>query len=189
MANSLEKLIYRCQKNDRKAQESIYTSFSPILFSICLRYAANYEDAQDTFQEGFVLIFKKIDQFQFQGSFEGWMKKIMINCSLEKFRKKNYSVIYDLETIPHLLDEELDDWQEEICYDELLEAVQTLPHQYRQVFNLFAIEEYSHQEIASLLQISVGTSKSNLSRARSILKEKLAHLITPLDHEPIRSTS
>ena len=171
MNDSLEKVIKSCQEKNRKAQEEIYLQFSSILFSICLRYAENYEDAQDTFQEGFVIIFNKIDQFKFQGSFEGWMKRIMINLSLEKIKKKNTISFDDYENHLQLaIDNESNDLPQGYNYQQILETVQHLPPQYRQVFNLYIFEEYSHQEIAELLQISVGTSRSTVSRAQFLLK-------------------
>ena len=95
-SDSLEILIKQCQEQNRKAQEEIYVEFSPVLFSICLRYAENYEDAQDIFQEGFIHIFNKINQFKFEGSFEGWMKRIMVNLNLEKLKKiKNNYLKYE----------------------------------------------------------------------------------------------
>ena len=168
---TLENLIKQCQEKNRKAQEEIYLQFSPILFSICLRYADNYEDAQDVFQEGFVLIFNKIDQFRFEGSFEGWMKRIMVNLSLEKIKKNNRVSFEDYEN--QYIQEDEEEPQQDYDYQEILENVQNLPPQYKQVFNLYVFEEYSHQEIADLLCISIGTSKSNLSRARNILKRNL----------------
>ena len=185
MNDSLEKVIKSCQEKNRKAQEEIYLQFSPVLFSICLRYAENYEDAQDTFQEGFVIIFNKIDQFKFQGSFEGWMKRIMINLSLEKIKKKNTISFDDYENHLQLaIDNESNDLPQGYNYQQILETVQHLPPQYRQVFNLYIFEEYSHQEIAELLQISVGTSKSNLSRAKNLLKQKLI-LLKPITDEKV----
>ncbi|GGE92548.1 RNA polymerase sigma-70 factor, ECF subfamily [Chishuiella changwenlii] len=169
--DTLENLIKQCQEKNRKAQEEIYLQFSPILFSICLRYADNYEDAQDVFQEGFVLIFNKIDQFRFEGSFEGWMKRIMVNLSLEKIKKNNRVSFEDYEN--QYIQEDEEEPQQDYDYQEILENVQNLPPQYKQVFNLYVFEEYSHQEIAELLCISIGTSKSNLSRARNILKRNL----------------
>jgi len=169
--DTLENLIKQCQEKNRKAQEEIYLQFSSILFSICLRYADNYEDAQDVFQEGFVLIFNKIDQFRFEGSFEGWMKRIMVNLSLEKIKKNNRISFEDYEN--QYLQEDDEEPQQDYDYQEILENVQNLPPQYKQVFNLYVFEEYSHQEIAELLSISIGTSKSNLSRARNILKRNL----------------
>lgn len=170
--DTLENLIRQCQEKNRKAQEEIYLQYSSILFSICLRYADNYEDAQDVFQEGFVLIFNKIDQFRFEGSFEGWMKRIMVNLSLEKIKKNNRISFDDYEN-QFLQEEDEEETDQHFDYQEILENVQNLPPQYKQVFNLYVFEEYSHQEIAKLLSISVGTSKSNLSRARNILKRNL----------------
>ena len=173
MSDSLEKLIKQCQNKNRKAQEEIYLQFSPVLFSICLRYAENYEDAQDVFQGGFIIIFNKIDQFKFQGSFEGWMKRIMVNLSLEKTKKKNLVSFEDYQDHIQTPQDDDYDFEEESNYQQLLATVQDLPIQYRQVFNLYVLDEYSHKEISDLLQISVGTSKSNLSRARNLLKQKL----------------
>lgn len=178
MTKPLEEIIKQCQKRDRAAQKEIYQQFSSILFSICLRYADNYEDAQDTFQEGFITIYNKIDQYKFEGSFEGWLKRIMVNQALAKFRTKTYLNTDELDHITDLTeDEETIDIA--FGYDELLELVHQLSPQYRQVFNLYVFEEYSHQEIAEILNISVNTSKSNLSRARNILKEKINLLKNP----------
>lgn len=182
--DSLEYLIKQCQEQNRKAQKEIYAEFSSVLFSICLRYAENYEDAQDVFQEGFILIFNKINQFKFEGSFEGWMKRIMVNLNLEKLKKKNPLPFENYENLiaTHEDDDEL---EQDFDYQQLLEAVHNLPPQYRQVFNLYVFEEYSHQEIAEMLTISVGTSKSNLSRARNLLKQKLNFLKTVTEDEEI----
>lgn len=184
MKSSLENLIHQCKKKNRVAQKQIYDAYSSILFSVCLRYANSYEDAQDTFQEGFIIIFNKIDQFNFQGSFEGWMKRIMINLSLEKLRKNTFPESENIEGYAALSDEE-EKVDLEFEYEILLEFIQGLPHQYRQVFNLYVMENYTHQEIASLLNISVGTSKSNLSRARNILKQKLTLQTNSIENESI----
>lgn len=183
MEKSLKDLVLLCKDKDRKAQESLYSMYSPILFSICLRYAENYEDAQDIFQEGFVTIFNKIDQYKFEGSFEGWMKRIMVNQALSKFRKRHLTYEIDAGKIPEAIHEEEENQLNDFDYDDLLKIVQELPPQYRQVFNLYVFEEYKHLEIAELLNISVNTSKSNLSRARSLLKEKLNLLKKPVIHE------
>ena len=182
--DSLEYLIKQCQEQNRKAQKEIYAEFSSVLFSICLRYAENYEDAQDVFQEGFILIFNTINQFKFEGSFEGWMKRIMVNLNLEKLKKKNPLPFENYENLiaTHEDDDEL---EQDFDYQQLLEAVHNLPPQYRQVFNLYVFEEYSHQEIAEMLTISVGTSKSNLSRARNLFKQKLNFLKTVTEDEEI----
>jgi RNA polymerase sigma factor (sigma-70 family) len=170
----LIEIIEQCQKNDRKAQELLYRRYSNVLFSICLRYSGNYENAQDVFQEGFILIFKKITQYSFSGSFEGWIKRVMVNLNLEKHRQKEIWLTEIEENMP-LIDEEdndLNDFQN-VNYQDLIKYVQNLPTQYRQVFNLYVFEEYTHNEIAESLKISPGTSKSNLSRAREILRKEL----------------
>ncbi|MCT3700120.1 RNA polymerase sigma factor [Elizabethkingia anophelis] len=177
MDKELIEIIERCQKSDRKAQELLYRRYSNILFSICLRYSNSYENAQDVFQEGFILIFKKITQYSFSGSFEGWIKRVMVNLNLEKYRQKEIWLTEIEENMP-LIDEEdtdLNDFQN-INYQDLIQYVQNLPTQYRQVFNLYVFEEYTHNEIAENLKISPGTSKSNLSRAREILRKELLKL-------------
>ncbi|AJW64034.1 ECF RNA polymerase sigma factor SigE [Elizabethkingia miricola] len=174
MDKELIEIIERCQENDRKAQELLYRRYSNVLFSICLRYSGNYENAQDVFQEGFILIFKKITQYSFSGSFEGWIKRVMVNLNLEKHRQKEIWLTEIEENMP-LIDEEdndSDDFQN-FNYQDLIRYVQNLPTQYRQVFNLYVFEEYTHNEIAESLKISPGTSKSNLSRAREILRKEL----------------
>ena len=174
MDKELIEIIERCQENDRKAQELLYRRYSNVLFSICLRYSGNYENAQDVFQEGFILIFKKITQYSFSGSFEGWIKRVMVNLNLEKHRQKEIWLTEIEENMP-LIDEEdndSDDFQN-VNYQDLIKYVKNLPTQYRQVFNLYVFEEYTHNEIAESLKISPGTSKSNLSRAREILRKEL----------------
>ncbi|PUB35783.1 RNA polymerase sigma-70 factor (ECF subfamily) [Elizabethkingia sp. YR214] len=174
MDKELIEIIEQCQKNDRKAQELLYRRYSNVLFSICLRYSGNYENAQDVFQEGFILIFKKITQYSFSGSFEGWIKRVMVNLNLEKHRQKEIWLTEIEENMP-LIDEEDNDSNDfqSVNYQDLIKYVQNLPTQYRQVFNLYVFEEYTHNEIAENLKISPGTSKSNLSRAREILRKEL----------------
>lgn len=176
MDDQLNILIKQCQKNKRQAQAEIYKRFSAKLFSVCLRYSNHYEDAQDNFQEGFIQIFNKIDQFRFQGSFEGWMRRIMVNYCIEKHREKNHLFVINEEITPDYDSEEPDldsTDDQDFTYEELLDFIKQLPDRYRQVFNLYVIDGYTHQQIADLLHISVGTSKSNLSRAR----EKLIEMI------------
>jgi RNA polymerase sigma-70 factor (ECF subfamily) len=126
-------------------------------------------------QDGFLKIFEKINQFEFKGSFEGWMKKIMVNTALEKYRTQ-YKVINILDGMNNYEKESFEDVSDLITADELLTFIQDLSPKYRMVFNLYAIEGYSHKEISEMLDISEGTSKSNLSRARLILQEKVKSL-------------
>jgi RNA polymerase sigma-70 factor (ECF subfamily) len=170
MQTGLNKLIKKCAKNDRKAQKEIYQLFAGKLFSICLKYSKNKQEAQDNFQDGFVVIFEKIGQFKFKGSFEGWIKRVMLNTILLKYRKKSVLNIVT-EDIPDEVIVDVDD--DEISLDFLLKLIQELPERYRLVFNLYVLDGYSHKEIAGMLRIAEGTSKSNLARARAILKQKI----------------
>ncbi|WP_306351346.1 RNA polymerase sigma factor [Flavobacterium sp. '19STA2R22 D10 B1'] len=166
----LEQIIQDCQKNDAKAQEQLYKLFSSKLFSVCLKYSRNYAEAEDNLQDGFLIIFKKIEQFNFKGSFEGWAKRVMINNVLQQYRNIGvFELVSD-----DIIDDtafEIDD--DNISLDYLLKIIQELPDRYRLVFNLYVMDGYSHKEIAAMLQITTGTSKSNLARARIILKEKI----------------
>jgi RNA polymerase sigma factor (sigma-70 family) len=168
---SLEKLIKKCVQNDRKAQAEVYQVYSGKLFAVCLKYSPNYQEAQDNLQDGFITIFEKIQQFNHKGSFEGWMKRIIINSALQKYRQKNILTLVKDE-IPDVI-ESVEVNEEKISMDFLLEKIQKLPDKYRMVFNLYILDGYSHKEISKELNISVGTSKSNLSRARQILKIKI----------------
>ncbi|WP_026977459.1 RNA polymerase sigma factor [Flavobacterium tegetincola] len=167
----LDQLIIACKENDAKAQEQIYTLFAPKFFGVCLKYSTNYAEAEDNLQDGFIIIFKKMEQFQFKGSFEGWAKRIMINNALQKYRTQ----VRFLEVVNDNVAEdeipELDD--EDVSLDYLMQIIQELPDRYRMVFNLYVLDGYSHKEIAEMLEITTGTTKSNLARARMILKEKI----------------
>jgi RNA polymerase sigma factor (sigma-70 family) len=174
LKENLEYHIKLCVQKDRAGQLKIYQLFSPVLYGICLKYMRNEDDAKDVFQEAFVIVFEKIEQFKFEGSFEGWIKRIFINKLIETLKKKKKDVL--------VLD--LSDFEEEIIDDEvletdvipqekLLEYIQELPDQYRLVFNLIVFEKMKHREVATLLEISEGTSKSNLNRAKKILQQKI----------------
>lgn len=169
----LDQLIQDCQKNSIRAQEQLYKLLAPKLFSACLKYSRNRADAEDNLQDGFLLIFQKIGQFQFKGSFEGWAKRVMINNVLQRYRSEG---VFELvsENIPDVPDVEIE--SESISMDYLISIIQELPDRYRMVFNLYVIDGYSHKEIAEMLSITDGTSKSNLARARMILKEKIEAL-------------
>jgi len=166
----LEQLIKDCQDNSIKAQEQLYRLFAPKLFAVCLKYSRNRADAEDNLQDGFLLIFRKIGQYRFQGSFEGWAKRVMVNNVLQKYRTEGIFEIVS-ENLPDTPDVEIE--AEDISMDYLMKIIQELPDRYRMVFNLYVIDGYSHKEIAEMLSITDGTSKSNLARARMILKEKI----------------
>lgn len=166
----LEELIEGCKKNDAKAQGQLYKLLAAKLFGVCLKYSSNYAEAQDNLQDGFLIIFNKIDQFNFKGSFEGWAKRIMVNNALQKYRGMRFLEIVS-QDVPEEESIELDD--ENIPLDYLLGIIQELPDRYRLVFSLYVLDDYSHKEIAEMLDITTGTTKSNLARARQILKEKI----------------
>lgn len=173
---SLEALIRRCKKNDLKAQESLYIKYKDILFFLSLKYCNNTQEAEDNLQDAFMIIFKTIKKYNGKGSFEGWMKRIVINKAIDRYKK----TIYHAQINEDITAIEKPDSEEVVAQDYslemLLKIVQELPDKYRMVFSLYELDGYAHKEIATLLDISVGTSKSNLHRAKSILKEKLLAL-------------
>ena len=146
--------------------------FAKKFFGVCLKYSRNYDDAQDNLQDGFIIIFKKIEQFSGKGSFEGWAKRILINNALLRFKDIRFLEILD----DNIADVELEIDDDSISLDYLLQIIQELPDQYRIVFSLYVLDGYSHKEISEMLHISTGTTKSNLFRARLILKEKIEKL-------------
>ncbi|MCX7985957.1 MAG: sigma-70 family RNA polymerase sigma factor [Bacteroidales bacterium] len=177
MSESIQDIINKCLKGDRASQEKLYREYAGKMWVVCRRYARDTEQAKDILQEGFVVIFEKIHQFKGKGSFEGWMRRIFINLALAEYRKKKL-FFFDSNELPlqhdELDDEVFEDDDIQLTGAELLELIASLPTQYRMVFNLYAIEEMSHKEIANMLGISEGTSKSNLFRAREWLRKKIA---------------
>lgn len=167
---NLDEIILACQKNDIRAQEQLYKLLGSKLFVVCLKYSRNQVEAEDNLQESFLLIFEKIKQFQFKGSFEGWAKRLVVNYVLQQYRKKKHLEIVS-ENIPDNVEIEIED--EDISLDYLLSLVRELPDRYRMVFTLYVLDGYPHKEIAEMLSIEIGTSKSNLARAKMILKNKL----------------
>ena len=168
---TLDELIIQCKKQDATAQGELYKQYNRILFAICLRYSPNYTEAEDNLQDAFITIFKKIEQYNAKGSFEGWMKRVTVNTVLQKYRKQRTFEIVDEGQIED--EAELEIESEEIPLDFLLKIVQELPDRYRLVFSMYVMDGYQHKEIAEMLGISDGTSKSNLARARMILKNKI----------------
>ncbi len=167
---SLNQLIDRCKKNDTKAQSELYQLFSGKLFALCLKYSRNYAEAEDHLQDAFLTIFDKINQFKNKGSFEGWLKRITVNTVLQQYRKEK---VYDITQESTLEDVEVEVDEDHIPIQYLLKIIQDLPDRYRLVFNLYVLDGYSHKDISEMLGITVGTSKSNLARARYILKETI----------------
>ena len=170
MLKTEQHIIEACRKGDRKAQNLLFEKYQGILFGVCLRYAANEAEAEDMFQEGMLTIFQNLYQYRPIGSFKGWLKKVMVNCCLQVLRsKKNIFTVT-------LMDQQLNAVEESSAYENpiteemLLKFIQQLPIGYRTVFNLYVIEGYTHQEIGQYLNISANTSKSQLSRAKKLLR-------------------
>ncbi len=167
---SLNKLIKRLKKQDVKAQEKLYRIYCEKFFTLCLKYSSGYEQAEDNLQEGFIKIFSKIDQYDGRGSFEGWMTRIIINTSIKVTEKQPFFLTIDEETFDS---PEIEIDEAEVSDEFLQKIIEELPEAYRHVFTLYAIEGLSHKEISEILKISIGTSKSNLSRARIKLKQRI----------------
>lgn len=166
----LEQLIEDCKKQNTKAQGELYKLFSSKLFAICLKYSRNRVEAEDNLQDAFLKIFNKIEQFKSKGSFEGWMKRITVNIVLQRYRTEK---VFELINENSLEDDTIDIEEDSISIDYLLQIIQELPDRYRLVFNLYVLDGYSHKDIAEMLNINIGTSKSNLARARQILKQTI----------------
>ncbi len=175
MGQDFQALIKDCISGSQLAQKKLYDLFSPGMYGVCLMYSRDSEEAKDILQEGFIKIFQKLKQYSGKGSFEGWMRRIFINSALERYRvKQSVSMVdKDMEVLAGEMDENITD---QLSANDLLAMIRELSPQYKMVFNLYAIEGYSHKEISKKLNISEGTSKSNLSRARSILQDKLLKL-------------
>jgi len=189
------KLIIACKRGEVSALKIVYERYYSLMYGVCLRYLKNVTDAEDLVQEGFMKIFKDIGSFKGKGSFEGWMKKVMINNVLAYLRKhKNEFVSHDIDSIA---EDEMDAFEEEeltienqirntdFTREELIGIIQSLPQGYQQVLNLFVVDEFKHQEIATVLNISEGTSKSQLNRARKLVKKRLFDKV--LEKEAIRA--
>lgn len=169
-------LVSECAKGSPKAQRALFDKFAPKMLSVCRRYLQNLEEAEDVLQDGFVKIFQKIGEFKMEGSLEGWIRRIMVNTALDALRKKKKL----------LADQNVDDVSYKLPFEDhgfddmdvrfLLQLIDRLPDGYRVVFNMFAIEGYSHKEIADTLGVTENTSKSQYSRARAYLRAQMEKL-------------
>ncbi|MDQ1331981.1 MAG: hypothetical protein QG576_15 [Bacteroidota bacterium] len=172
--SEIKNIINGCLKGNRRDQELLYRRHAAKLFAVCMQYSGNDEEARDILQEGFIKIFENLVHYKHEGSFEGWMRRIVVNTALEKYRSKhNLYRVDDIDQIP-----EPDATPDNEDYagleaSDLMAIIRELPPKYRMVFNLYAIEGYSHKEISNIANISEGTSKSNLSRARVILQRRV----------------
>ena len=168
----LHQLIGGCIRKDRGSQKMLYKAFYGFSMGICLRYANNREEAAEVMNQGFFKVFTRIDTYDTTRPFKAWLGKIMTNVSIDYYRA-NLKMAYaeDLDKAENMTDGELPD--RKLNYEDLLAMVQRLPNAYRTVFNLYAIEGYTHEEIGEMLDISSGTSKSNLHKARQKLKQMI----------------
>ena len=169
----LHQLIGGCIRQEGRSQKMLYKAFYGFSMGICLRYANNREEAAEVMNQGFFKVFTRIETYDTSRPFKAWLGKIMMNVSIDYYRA-NLKMAYteDLDKAEYVTDGELAD--RKLNYDDLLAMIQKLPNAYRTVFNLFAIEGYSHEEIGEMLNISSGTSKSNLHKARQKLKQMIS---------------
>lgn len=166
-------LIIECVNGNPRAQRLLFDKFARKMFSVCLRYAKNEEQAEDVLQDGFVKVFGKLKDFKSEGSLEGWIRRIMVNTALDQIRKNNKQLgDTNIDDVGYKI-ENNDFIVENMMADDLMKMVQAMPDGYKVVFNMFAIEGYSHSEIADTIGISENTSKSQYSRARAYLRERL----------------
>ncbi len=170
--NDLQEIIEGCKAGKRKSQGQLFKKLSKKMYGVCLIYTKDRSAAEDVLQDGFVKVFKYIKQFEGKGSFEGWVRRIMVNTALERYRKQRLLYVSD-DVENYSENVYYDDIISEISAQDLLAIVQELSPQYKVVFSLYAIEGYSHKEISAQLGISEGASKSNLSRARKVLQAKV----------------
>lgn len=170
---SEKQLAEGCLNKDRKIQRQVYEHFSPLMFTVCKRYISDASQAEEVMLGGFMKVFEKIDQFEGNGSFEGWIRRIMVNEALTWLRKhKTLTLQVSLDEAREESDQEVADHL--VTNQDLMAIIAQLPDGYRAVFNLYAIEGYSHKDIAQKLDITESTSKSQLSRARQMLQRNLA---------------
>ena len=168
----IRSLLIGCQKNDRESQKLLYQNFYAYGMSICLPYADDREEAAEVLNDGFMKIFKNVKTFDLSRPFEPWFRKIMVNTAINSYRQHRL-VIHGVEMEKARHAAQPENTLSHISYQEIIDLLRKLPQAYRTVFNLYAIEGYKHEEIAEMLGISVGTSKSNLHRAKEALKKHL----------------
>ena len=168
-----QQLIEGCRKGDRRAQKALYETYSRKMMSICLRYVSDWETARDLLQDGFLKVFTHLDSYSGNGSFEGWLRKIFVNSALEYLRHSDIlRESTELDQTAELTQTDCSPLSD-ISAAELMKLVQSLPAGFRTIFNLFAIEGYSHKEISERLQITESTSRSQYARAKQLLQRKV----------------
>lgn len=175
-----EQIVKGCLEGRREAQRALYNLYQRRMYAVCLRYAASRAEAEDMAQEGFIKVFRNLHQYKNTGPLEAWIRRIMVNTALEKFKK----------TAPLFVGSDVADYSDVVSYDDIqshlsaadiIRMVQELPPQYRLVFNLYEMDGYSHAEIAGMLSITESTSRSNLTRAKVILQKKIINQFPGMD--------
>jgi RNA polymerase sigma factor (sigma-70 family) len=168
-----EQLIDGCRKENLRAQKELYQQFAPLMMGLCMRYTSSREDAEDVLQDGFIKVFGKIDTYSGQGAFGGWIRRIILNTALQKYRdNRSLQLHVPMDEVDYQLDNS-ESIMATLSAKELMQKIQKLPDGCRAIFNLYAIEGYKHDEIAKELGISSGTSKSQYSRARHLLRQMI----------------
>ncbi|MEL6812080.1 MAG: sigma-70 family RNA polymerase sigma factor [Bacteroidota bacterium] len=175
---NLEELIYHCKANNRKAQSELFSRYKDTLYLLSLKYCRNQAEAEDNLHDAFITILQKMKTYSGKGSFEGWMKRITIFKAIDKYKSKAPISIEIKDDI--LEDTTIERALCDLPLDLLLQMIQELPDQYRLVFNLYQLDDYSHKEIAHLLGISEGTSKSNFHRAKGLLRKRILEIRSEL---------
>jgi RNA polymerase sigma-70 factor (ECF subfamily) len=183
-SRTVQALIDGCLKGDRRSQQAVYKMFYGKMKSVCMRYTRDNDQAMDVLQEGFVKVFNNLDRYTGVGSFEGWIRRIMVNLSIDRFRKLKHDFVllgendnlenWDIHSNEQEEEKNGDDAIYDITPEQIIDAMQQLSPAYRTVFNLYVFENYSHQDIAEALEISVGTSKSNYAKARKNIRKLLS---------------
>ncbi|MDT3404002.1 RNA polymerase sigma factor [Mucilaginibacter terrae] len=171
---SLNRIWDGCLKQERKQQEMLYKVLAPRMLAACARYAKDRDEAEDIMQEGFIKVFGSMDKFRGEGSVEGWIRRIMVHCAISRYRKLKPVILAD--ELPEGVTVHMTYNETGLEAKELLQMIEQLPTNYRNVFNLYAIEGYSHQEIGETLGITELVSRTTLHRARGVLKDKLSRL-------------
>lgn len=172
-----KKIIEGCCRNERKAQKALYERYASILLGVCIRYSGRRDEAEDILQDGLIKVYFNIKDFAGKGSFINWMKKIMVNTAITHYhRNLKHHYHQDIEDIRETDIEGTSLDTAEFTREELFKVIKGLPHGYRMVFNLYAVEGFKHKEIARMLEIDVNTSKSQYSRAKSLIRKKLGSL-------------
>lgn len=175
-AYTIDELITRCKRGERKAQEALYKQFASKMLGVCMRYATDKGEAEDMLQNGFVRVFNRLDDFRGDGAFEGWVRRIMVHSSIEYYRK-HHKMVHLVDVVETGYEPSVNEAAAgNLNAKDLLGLIQQLSPNYRMVFNLYAVDGYSHKEISGIMGITEGASKSQLSRARTILKDMVTKM-------------